>query len=174
MSKCARCGKYTNQTFCDYCNQEIQAQIRKPTLNQFHKKYDKQKVWKCENGIYVRSQGERTIADFLYSHNIPFEYEVERRYGEYNTQTQKITGKLLVPDFYIKGPINFKNKILEDIYIEFWGKNDKSYLERKENKIKIYTFHKSTLINIYIDDLYDYKNILTYKLTNFKYNNNNY
>lgn len=174
MSKCINCGRYTNQTFCDYCNQNIQKEIKKPTLKYFHNKYDNQKVWKCNNGIYVRSQAERTICDYLYANNIPFEYEKECRYGLYNKTTHEVEGKFIVPDFYIKGPVTFYNKVLKDIYIEFWGRNDKEYLSRKEEKIKIYTSHNSTLINIYIEDLYDYKRILRYKLVNFENNNINY
>lgn len=174
MSKCINCGKYTNQFFCDSCKQEIQKEIEKPNLYNFHKKYDNQKVWKCENGIYVRSQGERTIADFLYINNIPFEYEVECRYGEYNIYTKEKTGKFIIPDFYIKGPVNFNGSILQNIYIEFWGKSDKKYLETKKHKINVYSAHKTTLINIYPNDLYDFKKTLTFKLTNFHYSQINY
>ena len=174
MSSCVRCGKYSNQPFCDYCKNEIQKEIEKPNLNQFHEKYDNQKVWKCENGINVRSQGERTITDFLFTNNISFKYEIECRYGEYNTITKETTGKFIVPDFYIEGPVYFKGKLLQNVYIEFWGKNDKEYLKRKEIKTKVYKAHKATLINIYMSDLYDYKNILTYKLTNFENNNINF
>ena len=174
MNKCIKCGRYTNQIFCDYCKQEIQKEIEKPNLNKFHKKYDNQKVWKCENGINVRSQGERTIADFLFTNNIPFEYEVECRYGEYNPTTQETTGKFIVPDFYIKGPIYFKGRIIQEVYIEFWGKNDKEYLKRKEIKTNVYNAHKATLINIYPKDLQDYKESLTYKLLYFCTNQINY
>ena len=174
MSKCIKCGRYTNQTFCDYCTQEIQQEINKTNFYNFHKKYDNQKIYKCNNGIYVRSQGERTIADFLYNNNIPFEYEIKLKYGEYNIDTKEITGKFIVPDFFIKGPINFNNICLHNIYIEFWGRSDKKYLETKEHKIKVYKAHNYTLINLYPNDLYDYKKSLTYKLKNFKEQEINY
>lgn len=174
MSKCINCGRYTNQNLCDYCLQEIQKVIEKSNFDKFHKKYDNQKIWKCENGIYVRSQAERTVADFLYKNNIPFEYEKECKYGEYNPTTKETIGRFLVPDFFIPGPVYFHNVLLENIYIELWGRKDKKYLETKEYKINVYRAHKSTLINIYLSDLYDYKKILSYKLTRFNKNTINF
>ena len=174
MRKCINCGRFTNLMFCEYCNKDIQNTINSTNTNYFDYKYDYQKIYKCENDIYVKSQGERTISDFLYANNIPFEYETKCKYGEYNIETHEITARYIVPDFFIKGPVFYKGTKLENIYIEFWGRNDRTYLETKEYRISIYEAHKATLINIYPEDIYDYKKSLEYKLTNFENNKINY
>ena len=167
MNKCLNCGIPTPNTFCKECYEIIQERIQEPNTNYFDKKYNYQKKYKCENGIYVKSQAERTICDFLHSNNIQFEYETKCRYGEYDTYTHEINARYIVPDFYIKGPISYGDRFLKDIYIEFWGRNDEEYLTSKEYRIKVYKAHKSTLINIYPEDIFDYKKSLKYKLLNY-------
>lgn len=173
MGKCINCGRYTNTQFCDLCIIDIQDEIAKASSLSF-KKYDKNKKYKCKSGIYVRSQAERTVCDFLYDNKIDFEYEPIRRYGEYNIVTGEIQGKILHPDFYIKGPTYFKGKLLSDIYIEFWGMNTDDYDDIKAYKLNVYKQHKSTLINLYFEDIYNYQATLTEKLLHYREQEINY
>ena len=81
----------------------------------------KQGSWKTSKGFYVKSQQERTISDFLTENGIFHIYEKKFYIGE---------GKYLHPDFYIKGPVMFNGKILNEVYIEHWGReNDECYKE---------------------------------------------
>lgn len=135
--------------------------------NSFHQKYDSKNIYKCKCGIYVKSKDERTIADFLYENGIPFQYEVEHQYLETKLQWHNAYLRSLYPDFFIKGPVEFQGKKIENVYIEYWGLDTEEYLERKAYKLKVYEHYHSTLISIYPEDLYDFENNLTRKLTEF-------
>lgn len=140
----------------------------------FHHKYDSKNTYKCKCGIYVKSNGERTVADFLYENNIPFEYEPESQYWEYNVSTDYLKVKAIHPDFFVKGPVYFRRKRIENVYIEYWGLNTPEYNNIKDYKFKIYKHHNCTLINLYPEDLYDCKSSLTKKLTQFQDREINY
>ena len=161
---CKRCGRPSREDFCEECMEEMQEEIQRPSLKTFHKVYSEGKTIRCKNGLMVRSHGERKIANFLYENSIPFKYEIGCRYGEYNTRTGKTTAKILRPDFFIEGPINFKGRLLKDIYIEYWGLDDYEYQDRMEYKRNIYKAHKCTLINLDYEDYDDLEEILENKL----------
>lgn len=78
-----------------------------------------------QDGHKVRSQGEKSIDDFLYMNNISHAYErvMYTELGE------------LVPDFFI--PPGAKDGSVS-AYIEFWGMTGKDYENRKQKKLKIY------------------------------------
>ena len=140
----------------------------------FHQKYDHNNKFKCECGIYVKSQGERTVADFLYKNNIPFEYETEGAYWEYDLRWNNPKYKSIHPDFFIKGPVTFHGRRIEKVYIEYWGMDTPEYLEKQAYKYNVYKRHNCTLINLYPEDLYDCESSLTSKLTGFKDRQINY
>ena len=157
------------KTYCYGCYQKIQKGYKTPP-----KDYDNQK-YKCDCGIFVRSQGERTISDFLYKNKIYHEYEKKIVYNEFDLTKNTVRRKSIKPDFYIQGPVNFKNKIIENVYIEFFGITGiKEYEESNLYKEKVYKDLQTTVIIIYPDDIENYKESLTYKLTNFNYNQINY
>lgn len=153
--------------------QEPAAQRSQPK-DSFHQKYDHNNKYKCKCGIYVKSKDERTIADFLYENNIPFEYEPKGEYWEYNAQWNKLKVRSIYPDFFIKGPVNFHGTHIENVYIEYWGMNTPDYLDRKAYKLQIYKHYHSTLISVYPEDLYDSEAGLTKKLTHFTNREINY
>lgn len=64
------------------------------------------------NSEIVKSFGEIDIANFLFLHNIPYEYEAEYKYS----YTKSPLHNIYKPDFYI--PANDKH---DDIYIEYYG-----------------------------------------------------
>ena len=137
----------------------------------FNEKYDKDKRYKCKCGIYVKSKDERSIADFLFENNIPFEYE--REY-QYNVKWNKKVLKTLHPDFFIKGPVTYKGRKIEKVYIEYWGLDTPEYLKIKEYKLKVYNDNKTTLISLYPEDILDCEKSLPVKLTQYKERQINY
>ena len=56
------------KTYCYGCYQKIQT----GQIKDFKDLHNDSLKFICENGNIVRSQGERTISDFLYKNNIPF------------------------------------------------------------------------------------------------------
>ena len=171
ITLCKICGKNSNnKPYCYNCYQKIKAGIIKTP----QESYDNQK-YECDNGLIVRSQGERTISDFLFKNNIPHEYERKLHYQEKNIITEKSIEKTIKPDFYIEGPIKFNNKIIQNVYIEIFGLTDnKEYDKTNEYKIRVYEALSTTVIIIYPEDIENYKKSLTYKLTNFTENEINY
>lgn len=179
---------YTNRqynshqiTFCKICSKDSKGKplcyncYKKLNMRELsHDPYNNQK-YQCDNGYIVRSQGERTISDFLSSNNIPHQYEKKLYYKQFDLKTHTFKEKSIKPDFYIEGPIKFNNKIIQDTYIEYFGlQGQQTYDESNEYKISIYNNLKSTVIIIYPEDIENYKISLTKKLSNFKQNTINY
>ncbi len=83
----------------------------------FKYKYANEKFYTSLNGTKVRSKSEQFIADWLYRHNIKFEYEPEINFRDFDFK----------PDFYIPEA---------NLYIEHIS--DKSYpLTNKEKQFKL-------------------------------------
>lgn len=83
-------------------------------------------------GEYVKSEGERRIANHLYERGISYQYEPRMR----------LNGNLVVPDFFLTG---WTNKLL----IEFWGMSTPEYLARKQFKKRLYaTYSPYPLIDV--------------------------
>ena len=88
---------------------------------------------RCDDGHYVRSKSEKIIDDWLYSHRIVHAYEKKVFFQEDPSEN-------LYSDFFLPDG---------DVYIEFWGLNDKEdYLERKEHKKSLYYKSKKNLIEL--------------------------
>lgn len=86
--------------------------------------------YETKNGEYVRSSGERRIADFLYNHDIEYEYEPD-------------TTLPLRPDFRIG-----------DTFVEYWGMVMADwYCGRMVEKMEEYDEHDEDIIGVYPDDL---------------------
>ncbi|MFW9855764.1 MAG: hypothetical protein ACFFFG_11915 [Candidatus Thorarchaeota archaeon] len=86
-------------------------------------------------GDIVRSRGEQIIADFLFKHQIPYEYEPQIALGE----------QRLHPDFYLLGA---------DVYIEYWGvTGDPYYAKKKGQKLALYQQYSIAVISLYQTDL---------------------
>lgn len=172
---CEICGAASyNMPFCNSCYNSF----IKGNNNNFLEQFEDEKIYTCKSGIKVRSLSEREISDFLTEHKIEHQYEKELKYKFTNYYYNKEFIKSLHPDFYIKGPVLFKNKILSDIYLEFWGFDENSnnikYLNTKNYKLKTYKEMGITLINLNKDDLNNVEESLTYKLLNYQKNTINY
>lgn len=108
---------------------------------------------KSEN---VKSFGEIDIANYLFLHNIPYEYEAEYKYPYTKTPLHNIYR----PDFYI--PANDEH---EDIYIEFFGIDrgnntslqieKEKYIEIIEWKREVHKRNKSNLIELFSYDRFE-------------------
>ena len=112
----------------------------------------------CEDGHVVKSQAERAIDNYLFSHNIKHGYEVSLPIEDDNGETIE-----LHPDFCI-----FKGD--EKVYIEYWGmENDPYYEEMKKSKLDLYKKEGITLINMYKKtDLKNITSLLEYKLSKYR------
>lgn len=101
-----------------------------------HPEYDDSASLVTVDGHKVRSEPERKIDNWLFENRIIHAYEYP------------IPGKKRC-DFYIPG----KNS--DGIYIEYWGLDNKAYLENKAEKIKIYAENNLKLIELVEKDLKD-------------------
>ncbi len=85
---------------------------------------DPRKKWaakfRCKDGHYVRSRAELLIDNWLYSEGIKHSYEKLVSFPN---------GEKKLCDFYLP---DYK------IYIEYWGLTEDYYIERKNDKIKLY------------------------------------
>ena len=145
-------------------------------------KHNEDKKYKCSNGLMVRSYGEKLISEYFIKNNIPFEYERETKFTVYKFENNYYYDKekALHPDFFIKGPIKFREKILQNVFIEFWGmdpthiqnKSEKRMLENyyntKNYKLDIYKKCEYTLINMYYYEIDNIEERLDYKLKHFE------
>jgi hypothetical protein len=100
------------------------------------------------DGHRVRSMGEVTIDNWLFTHRVHHGYEC-----------WVPTREPMLCDFYI--PIRGK---IENIYIEYWGREDEKYLKRRAEKIAIYKKYNLTLIELTRKDLEDLDKVLNQKL----------
>lgn len=112
-------------------------------------KYGVESVTK--RGEKVRSKKEKIVADYLFDHNIEYEYEKEI----------DVNGQKMLTDFYLP-----KYKL----YIEYWGldkvenKTGDEYRARKAEKIELYDKGNLRLISLNQDDIPDLEKVFPRKL----------
>ena len=111
-------------------------------------KIERPHSFKCLDGHIVRSKAELIIDNHLYRLNLEHEYE----------KTISVKGKKIKYDWYLP---KF------GVYIEYWGFYGKKYMDRKEEKIKLYKKGKLTLISIEDIMLTDIYSILEKELKNY-------
>ena len=94
--------------------------------------------YRTADGHYVRSRAELAIDNWLYMQSLVHAYE--RRVPITET---------IISDFYLPR---------ERLYLEYWGKDDAEYLNRKQKKQELYEKHGLRLVNIedrHLDNLDD-------------------
>ena len=144
---------------------ETQTEIKKNSSDQETGNTQK-RYYKTSKGFYVKSKDERYISDFLTENRIFHLYEKPFPISK---------GKYLLPDFYIEGPVMFNGRMIKEVYIEHWGReNDEEYNKKKEAKLLLYKQAGITLINTYPDDIINYRDSLTHKLTHYTEHKINY
>lgn len=126
---CLICGKTSNgKHFCFDCwnkykDKSIDLRITHCSITQLLDEYGN-KTKKAKDGRFVRSLSEKIIIDYFFDHYIRVVYEKTIPYIN-----EKGEEKELHPDFYLTD---------YDLYLEFNGLTNKSYLKKKNYANKIY------------------------------------
>lgn len=126
---CIICGQESNgKHFCHDCwnkykDKSIDIRISNCRDTQIIDEYGNKKIT-CKDGRKVRSRAEKIIMDYFFDNYIRVIYERKIPYTN-----EKGEEKELHPDFYLKD---------YDLYIEFNGLTNKSYLNVKNYANKIY------------------------------------
>ena len=97
-----------------------------------------QAQYRTADGHYVRSRAELAIDNWLYMQGLVHAYE--RRVPIAET---------VISDFYLPS---------QRVYIEYWGRDDPGYLNRKREKQALYEKHGLRLVNVedgHLDNLDD-------------------
>ena len=165
ISKCIACGKETKPgfLFCPSCykrfvDKKLLVEItncREITIldDSYEGKFT------CTDGHIVKSKSEMIIDNWLFDHNIPHAYE--KKLPIDNNEKHD-----LHPDFCLPG----YGDDTDDIYIEYWGYNEKNieYTKSKNYKMKIYKELKVTVICLEEKDIMDISASLSRKLKFYK------
>jgi len=100
---------------------------------------------RTHDGHMVRSRGEAMIDNWLYSKRISHAYERKVPIPEE-----------LYCDFYINEGAG--------CYLEYWGREDGKYLDRRQRKIELYRKHKKNFIEIGNKDINKLDDVMPSKL----------
>ena len=144
---CIICGEPSNgKHFCYNCYKEykdhsIDIRITNCRDTEIIDKYGNKKV-KTKDGRFVRSLSEKIILDYFFDHYTRVVYEKTVPYINENGENAE-----LHPDFYLQD---------YNVYIEFNGLTNKTYLKKKDYVNKIY---KSKGLNVIILDSNDINDI---------------
>jgi len=97
----------------------------------------KREKYKTFGGEYVRSKSERDIANWLYEHDISYDYEVQVSWADFPFN----------PDFFLSDL---------NVYIEHWMEtDDERYRRSKQDKIEQFRKHKVDLIQTQENEMRD-------------------
>ena len=112
----------------------------------FEKEVESSKILSTKKGEKVQSSGEVKIADWLFEHNIEYEYDQER----------EVASEFIRPDFYLPR---------ENVVIEYWGiMTDPGYKRKRGWKEDLYGIEGMTLISIEPKDMGNIDTILSSNL----------
>jgi hypothetical protein len=108
-------------------SEEEKKKIEETKITKFRQ--DLPGTYRTKDGHWVRSRAEVIIDDALYYYEVPHSYERKIPIEE-----------TIYSDFYLPQV---------KVYIEFWGlENDRKYMERKKEKLKIYKKYNLDLIEL--------------------------
>ena len=156
---CLLCGEPSNgKHFCLKCYKEYKAHsvdIRITNCKDVEiiDRYGNKKV-KTKDGRFVRSLSEKIILDYFFDHFIRVIYEKTVSYTNDKGEAAE-----LHPDFYLPD---------YDLYIEFNGLTNKTYLRKKEYVNKIYASKGYTVIILESDHINDIETTLDQVLEKHK------
>lgn len=163
--KCIACGKETKNgnLFCGPCyykfkDKKLLVEISNcKEITILDDSYEGKFI--CTDGHIVKSKSEMIIDNWLFDHNIPHAYEKKLPIDADENHD-------LHPDFCLPGYGSDK----DDIYIEYWGYNEKNieYTKSKNYKLKIYKELKVTVICLEEKDIMDINASLSRKLKFYK------
>ena len=168
FDECLRCGDPyldASKPLCRKCWKELREDKKPKTKKQekkrklrkdstikeegliykdFRKKYKAD--FRAYDGHWVRSRAEKMIDDCLFRNKVLHIYE------------PRIPGEKMLSDFYIPK---------YQIWIEYWGRDDKKYNIRKDDKIELYKKHGyyGKLIELSEGEISSIDDVLEEKLT---------
>ena len=155
VTKCDDCGIWKNDAKprCYDCWLKNEAQKKSTSdklsdtneQNSFRSKFPA--TMRAEDGHWVRSKAEQIIDNWLYHKNIVHAYE----------RMVPIDQEVYC-DFFIP---------LGQVWIEYWGSEDATYLKRKELKKKYYAANKKNLIELTDKDVANIDDVLPRKLMKY-------
>lgn len=125
------------------------AQVLPSSEKEFRTKYPQDH--RADDGHFVRSQGELNIDNWLFHNRICHGYERKLPFSEN-----------VYCDFFI--PFEDKKGF---VYIEYWGREDERYQDRKKSKVAIYNKHELSLIQLNAEDLENLDDVMPNKLRTF-------
>lgn len=137
----ARSQRAFQRSYCDKCFDEVYLKRRN-----FDTQVELKKTIRAKDGTLVQSDGERKIAEWLFTHNIPYRYDERFRI---------IDGMAIRPDFYLPEL---------DVYIEYWGMDTADYKIGMLKKQKLYQQEGKKLISLYFSDKANIESILDQKI----------
>lgn len=144
--KCIICGENSNgKHFCYNCYQKykgrsVDIRITHCTDVEIIDEYGNRKI-KTKDGRFVRSLSEKIILDYFFDHYIRIVYEKTIPYVN-----EKGENAELHPDFYLQD---------YDLYIEFNGLTNKTYLKKTDYVNKIYQSKGYNVVILNQDDMND-------------------
>ncbi len=143
MGKCLTCEEETSNPehfFCPSCYRKYKEKALVIEISKCEKISVKAKYYEgyfeCDDGHITKSQAERDIDNYLYRKKIDHRYEVRYDAGK---GKNPIRPDFLLPDYLGEG---------EDVIIEYWGLNNKEYLEQKAYKLEIYKKKNATVVSL--------------------------
>lgn len=130
--------------YCRHCLDERLLEDRN-----FESGVEDAKRLRTTDDVAVQSQGERRIGNWLAQNRIEYIYDERFR----------IAGDVSIrPDFYLP---EF------DLYIEYWGMNERDYIARKNEKKFLYQRAGKKLISLEWRDFDNLENVLAEKLSRY-------
>ena len=152
---CIICGEPSNgKHFCiscyhEYKNRSVDIRLKNLKFETILDDYGNLK-YKCEDGRYVRSLQEQSIANTLWNLDIKYIYEEKVYY-----YTDEENAKTISPDFYLPK---------HNLYIEHIGFTSKKHDSITQYKQKIYDEQGKNVIFTSPENLQDFKDFIKRKL----------
>ncbi len=156
---CIICGEPSNgKHFCLKCYKEfkdhsVDIRITNCRDTEIIDRYGNRKI-KTKDGRFVRSLSEKIILDYFFDHYIRVVYEKTIPYIN-----EKGENAELHPDFYLQD---------YDLYIEFNGLTNKTYLRQKDYVNKIYKEKEHNVVILDPNDINDIEGTLDKILEQYK------
>ena len=156
---CILCGENSNgKHFCYKCYQEykdhsVDIRITNCRDTEIIDRYGNKKI-KTKDGRFVRSLSEKIILDYFFDHYTRVIYEKTVSYINEKGEEAE-----LHPDFYLPD---------YDLYIEFNGLTNKTYLRQKDYVSKIYKSKGFNVVILDSNDINDIESTLDKVLEKYK------
>lgn len=156
---CIICGEHSNgKHFClkcyhEYKDHSVDIRITNCRDVEIIDKYGNKKI-KTKDGRFVRSLSEKIILDYFFDHYTRVVYEKTISYIN-----EKGENAELHPDFYLQD---------YDLYIEFNGLTNKTYLRKKDYASKIYASKGYNVAILDSNDINDIESALDRLLDKYK------